>query len=69
MLHSLLNLIFIVLFDIYDQDKDGFITEDELYFMMKKMVNNDISVNQLREIVQKTIQESDLVNKFLNFNL
>jgi Ca2+-binding EF-hand superfamily protein len=28
---------------MYDTDKDGFISEDELFFMMKKMVNNDIS--------------------------
>eukprot|EP00762_Andalucia_godoyi_P001888 ANDGO_06023.mRNA.1 Calcineurin subunit B len=47
-------------FKIYDLDGDGFITNFELFTVLKMMVGNNLSDVQLQQIVDKTIAEADL---------
>ncbi len=49
----------IVAFRIYDIDQDGFISNGELFQVLKTMVGNNLTEKQLQEIVDKTILYSD----------
>ncbi|OXT09765.1 hypothetical protein B9K03_12105, partial [Rothia sp. Olga] len=44
---------------IYDIDKDGFISNGELYIVLKIMVGNNLDDDQLQQIVDRTIMEND----------
>ncbi|KAJ1679730.1 Calcineurin subunit B [Spiromyces aspiralis] len=46
-------------FKIYDMDRDGYISNGELFMVMKKMVGNNLTPVQLQQIVDKTIMEAD----------
>ncbi|KAK9380118.1 uncharacterized protein V2V93DRAFT_371691 [Kockiozyma suomiensis] len=46
-------------FNVYDIDRDGFISNGELFLVMKMMVGNNLKENQLQQIVDKTIMEAD----------
>eukprot|EP01094_Clydonella_sp_ATCC50884_P015377 TRINITY_DN25977_c0_g1_i1.p1 TRINITY_DN25977_c0_g1~~TRINITY_DN25977_c0_g1_i1.p1 ORF type:complete len:190 (+),score=90.04 TRINITY_DN25977_c0_g1_i1:33-572(+) len=46
-------------FQVYDINKDGFISNGELYMVLKKMVGNNLDPIQLQQIVDKTIREAD----------
>jgi len=46
-------------FKIYDVDKDGFISNGELFTVLKMMVGNNLKDSQLQQIVDKTIAYSD----------
>lgn len=46
-------------FKIYDMDKDGFISNGELYQVLKMMVGNNLKDTQLQQIVDKTIIYAD----------
>lgn len=46
-------------FHIYDIDKDGFISNGELFQVLKTMVGNNLTDKQLQEIVDKTILYAD----------
>jgi len=46
-------------FQIYDIDRDGFISNGELFTVLKKMVGNNLTPEQLQQIVDKTIIEAD----------
>ncbi|XP_064403849.1 calcineurin subunit B type 1-like [Halichondria panicea] len=46
-------------FRIYDIDQDGFISNGELFQVLKTMVGNNLAEKQLQEIVDKTILYSD----------
>eukprot|EP00761_Pharyngomonas_kirbyi_P013531 gb/GECH01013560.1/.p1 GENE.gb/GECH01013560.1/~~gb/GECH01013560.1/.p1 ORF type:complete len:178 (+),score=46.99 gb/GECH01013560.1/:1-534(+) len=46
-------------FKIYDIDGDGFISNGELFQVLKMMVGNNLSDVQLQQIVDKTILEAD----------
>ena len=48
-----------VAFRIYDIDQDGFISNGELYQVLKTMVGNNLTDKQLQEIVDKTILYAD----------
>lgn len=50
---------FIVAFKVYDMDRDGFISNGELFLVLKMMVGNNLKDNQLQQIVDKTIMEAD----------
>src|SRR5215469_14164242 len=54
-----LTLFFIVAFKVYDMDRDGFISNGELFLVLKMMVGNNLKDNQLQQIVDKTIMEAD----------
>ncbi|KAJ1556479.1 Calcineurin subunit B [Cladochytrium tenue] len=47
-------------FKVYDMDRDGFISNGELYLVLKMMVGNNLRDQQLQQIVDKTIMEADL---------
>ena len=48
-----------VAFKIYDIDRDGYISNGELYQVLKIMVGNNLKESQLQQIVDKTIIYSD----------
>ena len=48
-----------VAFSIYDIDQDGFISNGELFQVLKTMVGNNLTDKQLQEIVDKTILYAD----------
>ena len=50
----------LVAFKVYDIDRDGFISNGELFIVLKMMVGNNLRDNQLQQIVDKTIMEADL---------
>jgi serine/threonine-protein phosphatase 2B regulatory subunit len=50
----------IVAFKVYDMDRDGFISNGELFLVLKMMVGNNLRDHQLQQIVDKTIMEADL---------
>eukprot|EP00126_Sphaerothecum_destruens_P007006 Sdes_comp19641_c0_seq1m11428 len=47
-------------FKIYDIDKDGYISNGELFQVLAKMVGGNLSLPQLQQIVDKTIIKADL---------
>ena len=48
-----------VAFRIYDMDNDGFISNGELFQVLKMMVGNNLKDTQLQQIVDKTICFAD----------
>ena len=48
-----------VAFKIYDMDKDGYISNGELFQVLKMMVGNNLKDAQLQQIVDKTIIHAD----------
>jgi len=48
-----------VAFRIYDMDNDGFISNAELFQVLKMMVGNNLKDTQLQQIVDKTICFAD----------
>lgn len=48
-----------VAFKIYDMDKDGYISNGELFQVLKMMVGNNLKDTQLQQIVDKTIIHAD----------
>merc|ERR1711879_497307 len=46
-------------FKAYDMDRDGFISNGELFLVLKMMVGNNLKDQQLQQIVDKTIMEAD----------
>ncbi len=51
--------VFTVAFKIYDMDKDGYISNGELFQVLKMMVGNNLKDAQLQQIVDKTIIHAD----------
>ncbi|KAJ3367907.1 calcineurin subunit B [Allomyces macrogynus ATCC 38327] len=47
-------------FKVYDMDRDGFISNGELFLVLKMMVGSNLKDHQLQQIVDKTIMEADL---------
>jgi hypothetical protein len=45
---------------VYDIDRDGYISNGELYIVLKMMVGSNLKDQQLQQIVDKTIMEADL---------
>lgn len=46
-------------FKIYDIDKDGYISNGELFIVLKIMVGSNLDDEQLQQIVDRTIMEND----------
>ena len=46
-------------FKVYDMDRDGYISNGELFIVLKMMVGNNLKDVQLQQIVDKTIMEAD----------
>jgi serine/threonine-protein phosphatase 2B regulatory subunit len=53
------DLGFQVAFKVYDMDRDGFISNGELFLVLKMMVGSNLKDQQLQQIVDKTIMEAD----------
>ncbi len=49
----------LVAFQVYDIDQDGYISNGELFQVLKIMVGNNLNDVQLQQIVDKTILEAD----------
>lgn len=49
----------VVAFKVYDMDRDGYISNGELFLVLKMMVGNNLKDHQLQQIVDKTIMEAD----------
>lgn len=49
----------VVAFRIYDMDNDGFISNGELFQVLKMMVGNNLKETQLQQIVDKTVINAD----------
>ncbi|CDW71952.1 calcineurin subunit b [Stylonychia lemnae] len=47
------------LFNVYDIDGDGLISQDELKVVLKQLVANSLTDTQLQQIVEKTILDLD----------
>ena len=47
-------------FKVYDIDRDGYISNGELFIVLKMMVGSNLRDQQLQQIVDKTIMEADL---------
>ncbi len=47
-------------FQIYDMDGDGYISNGELFQVLKMMVGDNLNEVQLQQIVDKTILEADV---------
>jgi len=54
-----LVLFYAVAFRIYDMDNDGFISNGELFQVLKMMVGNNLKETQLQQIVDKTVINAD----------
>ena len=46
-------------FKVYDMDRDGFISNGELFLVLKMMVGSNLKDTQLQQICDKTIMEAD----------
>merc|ERR1712114_91145 len=46
-------------FRIYDMDNDGFISNGELFQVLKMMVGSNLKDTQLQQIVDKTVRDLD----------
>ena len=46
-------------FKIYDMDEDGFISNGDLFKILKIMVGNNLTDRQLQQLVDRTIIEAD----------
>lgn len=46
-------------FKVYDIDRDGYISNGELFIVLKMMVGSNLKDMQLQQIVDKTIMEAD----------
>ena len=49
----------LVAFQIYDIDQDGYISNGELFQVLKMMVGNNLKEVQLQQIIDKTILQFD----------
>lgn len=56
---STLRRLRAVAFKVYDMDRDGFISNGELFLVLKMMVGGNLKDQQLQQIVDKTILEAD----------
>ncbi|KAL8945341.1 MAG: hypothetical protein Q9211_000111 [Gyalolechia sp. 1 TL-2023] len=46
-------------FKVYDIDRDGYISNGELFIVLKMMVGSNLKDQQLQQIVDKTLMEAD----------
>ena len=56
-------------FQIYDMDGDGYISNGELFQVLKMMVGDNLNEVQLQQIVDKTILEADVDRVIFPFSL
>lgn len=49
----------LVAFDVYDLDRDGYISNGELFIVLRMMTGDHLQPEQLQQIVDKTIRDAD----------
>lgn len=47
-------------FDLYDLDQDGYISNGELFIVIRMMTGDHLKPTQLQQIVDKTIRDADM---------
>ena len=53
---------------MYDIDRDGYISNGELFLVLKMMVGNNLRDTQLQQIVDKTIMEASGAKDKVSFD-
>ena len=56
------------MFDLFDFDKDGKISSEDMLINFKLLLGNSLNEDQIKEIVEKTISEYSNDKKFINYN-
>ena len=56
------------MFDLFDFDKDGKISSEDMLVNFKLLLGNSLSEENLKEIVEKTINEYSTDQKFITFD-
>ena len=56
------------MFDLFDFDKDGKISSEDMLINFKLLLGNSLNEDQIKEIVDKTISEYSNDKKFINYN-
>ena len=56
------------MFDLFDFDKDGKISHEDMLINFKLLLGNSLNEEQIKEIVDKTISEYSNDQKFINYN-
>ena len=56
------------MFDLFDFDKDGKISSEDMLVNFKLLLGNSLNEEQIKEIVEKTISEYSSDKKFINYN-
>lgn len=47
-------------FDLYDVDRDGYVSEADLYAIMQMLVGDNVKDEELRKLVHNTIEQHDV---------
>ena len=61
-------LFFLVLFELFDYNKDGKICHEDLLVNLKPLLGGSLNGEQIREIVEKTIQEYSSDQKYILYD-
>ena len=56
------------MFDLFDFDKDGKISHEDMLINFKLLLGNSLNEEQIIEIVDKTISEYSSDHKYINYN-
>ena len=56
------------MFDLFDFDKDGKISHEDMLVNFKLLLGNSLNEEQINEIVDKTISEYSSDQKYINYN-
>ena len=56
------------MFDLFDFDKDGKISSEDMLVNFKLLLGNSLNDEQIKEIVEKTISEYSSDKKYINYN-
>ena len=56
------------MFDLFDFDKDGKISNEDMLINFKLLLGNSLNEEQIKEIVEKTISEYSSDKKYINYN-
>ena len=56
------------MFDLFDFDKDGKISNEDMLINFKLLLGNSLNEEQIKEIVEKTISEYSSDKKDINYN-
>ena len=56
------------MFDLFDFDKDGKISSEDMLINFKLLLGNSLNEDQIKEIVDKTISDYSNDKKFINYN-